>query len=171
MKLYCPSCSSVYQLPKNQRAASRLDGAFFGTTFPHLLVMQFPQYFSKMAKDVYVPRIFGFRVHNSQKTDQGGSAAAAASNRALARRSDRSDVQAELARVKKYLKVSRAENQKLQQQVKKYKKQAAQLHARAAAVGKAASMQAAPLQHAAAADPKRSYSGDSANRTKRSRHY
>ena len=71
MKLYCPSCGEVYAVPKEQRAASRLDGAFFGTTFPHLLVMQFN--LLKMKKKSYVPRIFGFRVHKSARNYHDGS--------------------------------------------------------------------------------------------------
>ena len=41
VKLYCPKCEDIYS-PKSNRHGS-IDGAYFGTTFPHLLLMMHPQ--------------------------------------------------------------------------------------------------------------------------------
>lgn len=63
VKLYCPTCLDVYN-PPNSRF-SHVDGAFFGTTFPHLFFMTFPELLPKLPKDsleYYVPRIYGFKV-------------------------------------------------------------------------------------------------------------
>jgi len=53
----------------NSRYACRgdemdLDGAYFGTTFPHLFLIQFPELWppKPVKVEAYVPRVFGFRV-------------------------------------------------------------------------------------------------------------
>ncbi|KAI9018463.1 casein kinase II, regulatory subunit [Hyaloraphidium curvatum] len=60
-KLYCPRCEDVYTPPAKRHA--RIDGAYFGTTFPHLLFQVFPNLMPARPADRYVPRIFGFRIH------------------------------------------------------------------------------------------------------------
>ena len=45
--------------------SARLDGAFFGTTFPHMLFQVYPYYLPARSDEKYVPRIFGFKIHPS----------------------------------------------------------------------------------------------------------
>lgn len=40
-----------------------VDGAYFGTTFPHLFLMTYGNLLPTQATKTYVPRIFGFKVH------------------------------------------------------------------------------------------------------------
>lgn len=42
-----------------------VDGAYFGTTFPHLLLMTYPSLRPARSTDSYTPRIFGFKLHVS----------------------------------------------------------------------------------------------------------
>lgn len=62
MKLYCPRCEDIYT-PKSLRHAA-LDGAYFGTTFPHLLIQVYPVIVQQIGteRERYVPRIFGFKI-------------------------------------------------------------------------------------------------------------
>ncbi|KAJ3194025.1 casein kinase 2 regulatory subunit [Irineochytrium annulatum] len=66
--LYCPRCEDVYTPPSRRHAA--IDGAYFGTTFPHLFLQVYPQLApGNRAATVerYVPRIFGFKIHASAR--------------------------------------------------------------------------------------------------------
>ena len=85
VKIFCPKCQCVYHPPPvrsrsshhSSAGAAGVDGAAFGTTFPHLFLMTF----SNLVPDrlpptsAYVPRVFGFRVHLSAR--QRASAVAA----------------------------------------------------------------------------------------------
>ncbi|QSL65522.1 hypothetical protein MERGE_002835 [Pneumocystis wakefieldiae] len=42
VKLFCPNCLDIY-VPPNSRFQN-IDGAFFGTTFPHLFFQTYPEY-------------------------------------------------------------------------------------------------------------------------------
>ncbi len=42
-----------------------IDGAYFGTTFPHLMLMTYPTYRPPKSVEEYVPRVFGFKLHPS----------------------------------------------------------------------------------------------------------
>jgi len=61
VKLYCPRCRDIY-FPKYARH-QHIDGAFFGTTFPHLLVQSYPDMVPAAPTQIYVPRIYGFKIH------------------------------------------------------------------------------------------------------------
>jgi Casein kinase II regulatory subunit len=87
VKIFCPKCQCVYHPPPIRSRSSSsshnnhgggaggssgsagVDGAAFGTTFPHLFLMTF----SNLVPDplppnsAYVPRVFGFRVHMSAR--------------------------------------------------------------------------------------------------------
>jgi len=72
VKVYCPKCSQVYHPPPPRSRtgnAAGVDGAAFGTTFPHLFLMTFSNLVpDPLPSDVaYVPRVFGFRVHKSAR--------------------------------------------------------------------------------------------------------
>ena len=42
-----------------------IDGAFFGTSFPHMLLQTYPEYQPPLCGQSYIPRIFGFRIHST----------------------------------------------------------------------------------------------------------
>ena len=72
VKLFCPCCKEVYNppslfagtLPSNRRDVLDIDGAFFGTTFPHMFLLQYPNFLSWPSQK-YQPTIFGFQIHES----------------------------------------------------------------------------------------------------------
>jgi casein kinase II subunit beta len=57
LQVYCPSCEDIYS------TKSRLDGAFFTASLPHLLMLQYPDIKPPKPTDRYVPRIYGYRIH------------------------------------------------------------------------------------------------------------
>lgn len=84
VKIFCPKCQCVYHPPPVRSRSSHhggagaagVDGAAFGTTFPHLFLMTF----SNLVPDplpqdsAYIPRVFGFRVHMSARQRASGGA-------------------------------------------------------------------------------------------------
>ena len=81
VKLFCPACCELFHIDRHHAAANKLDGAYFGTTFPHLLIMQFKEQFAHLRRGTYVPRIFGFKVHCDSGSDDSAGASSS-SNRA-----------------------------------------------------------------------------------------
>jgi len=79
VKVFCPKCQSVYHPPPVRSRSNHgssgiggtcgVDGACFGTTFPHLFLMTFSNLVPDplTADSAYVPRVFGFRVHESAR--------------------------------------------------------------------------------------------------------
>jgi len=65
---YCPASGEVHKMPA---WGNFLDGAYFGTTFPHLLLMQNPALHGPQGWPVddtkYEPRIFGFKVRRADE--------------------------------------------------------------------------------------------------------
>jgi len=75
--VYCPRCQQVYH-PFIKQAHWReinLDGAYFGTTFPHLILLMnsniVPQSSMRVSRPrKYIPRIFGFKIRTSEEARQ-----------------------------------------------------------------------------------------------------
>ncbi|CAG8647217.1 6010_t:CDS:2, partial [Cetraspora pellucida] len=66
VKLFCPNCLDLYT-PSSSRFHS-VDGAFFGTTFPHLLFQQYPDLLQNTPTEIYEPKIFGFKVNEKSRS-------------------------------------------------------------------------------------------------------
>ncbi|KAB1215712.1 Casein kinase II subunit beta' [Morella rubra] len=58
VKIYCPRCEDIYY-PRSKY--QDIDGAYFGTTFPHLFLMTYGHLKPQKASQSYVPRVFGFK--------------------------------------------------------------------------------------------------------------
>ncbi|KAI4338431.1 hypothetical protein MLD38_023492 [Melastoma candidum] len=63
VKVYCPRCEDIYY-PRSKYHGN-IDGAFFGTTFPHLFLMTYPHLKPQTTTQNYVPRVFGFKIHKN----------------------------------------------------------------------------------------------------------
>jgi casein kinase II subunit beta len=68
VKIYCPRCNEAYG-PKSSRH-QHLDGAYFGTSFPHMLFAVHPEYRPTAALQSFVPRCFGFKIHQNAYEEQ-----------------------------------------------------------------------------------------------------
>lgn len=82
VKIFCPKCQNVYHPnPYRHRTlnaaathnSASVDGAAFGTTFAHLFLMTFNNLVPDglPEESVYVPRVFGFRVHPTARQKNG----------------------------------------------------------------------------------------------------
>jgi len=63
VNVFCPRCHGLF-FPKSTRQ-SNIDGAYFGTTFPHLYLMTHPDMIPAKPTQTYVPRVYGFKVNKS----------------------------------------------------------------------------------------------------------
>jgi len=63
VKVYCPRCEDAY-LPKKK--CKDIDGAYFGCTFPHVLLVSYPELHPMPLTATFVPRIYGFRIHKKK---------------------------------------------------------------------------------------------------------
>ncbi|CAA6669766.1 unnamed protein product [Spirodela intermedia] len=61
VKIYCPKCEDIYY-PRSKYQGN-VDGAYFGTTFPHLFLMTYGHLKPQKPCQSYVPRVFGFKLH------------------------------------------------------------------------------------------------------------
>jgi casein kinase II subunit beta len=75
VKIFCPRCEDVY-IPK-QRSAD-VDGAYFGGSFPHMLLQTYLDLTPQPPSSVYIPRLFGFKIYGRK----GSKYEKAASSRA-----------------------------------------------------------------------------------------
>ncbi|KAJ3675832.1 hypothetical protein LUZ60_004874 [Juncus effusus] len=66
VKIYCPKCEDLY-LPRC-KYQNNMDGAYVGTTFPHLYLMTFPSSKPSKTAEKYIPRVFGFKLHKDPKS-------------------------------------------------------------------------------------------------------
>ncbi|KAL6776549.1 hypothetical protein ACKKBG_A21590 [Auxenochlorella protothecoides x Auxenochlorella symbiontica] len=73
VKLFCPRCEEAYY-PRS-RLHGNLDGAYFGTTMAHLLLLTYPALRPTKSTEAFVPRIFGFKIHPSAHRIAAGSGA------------------------------------------------------------------------------------------------
>lgn len=65
VKMYCIHCGECYN--PSWRRHTYIDGAFFGTTFAHLMVMQYEDLRALQgcsAQHTYIPKVFGFKLRN-----------------------------------------------------------------------------------------------------------
>lgn len=69
VNVYCPMCQDIFH-PKSARAAS-LDGAYFGTTFPHLFLLNRPSIIPMQPHHKYTPKIYGFKIHKESAYHRG----------------------------------------------------------------------------------------------------
>ncbi|XP_078432747.1 putative casein kinase II subunit beta-4 [Wolffia australiana] len=65
VKIFCPKCEDLY-LPRC-KYQSDMDGAYVGTTFPHLYLMTFPSCKPAKPTQSLIPRVFGFKLHNNSR--------------------------------------------------------------------------------------------------------
>lgn len=63
VKLYCSRCEDLFVSRSTRH--EHIDGAYFGSTFPHLFFLTFPELKVEKKSDAYVPRIFGYRLHST----------------------------------------------------------------------------------------------------------
>lgn len=78
VKVYCPKCQDIF-CPRS-KYQSNVDGAYFGTTLPHLLLMTMPALRPADALVPYTPRVFGFKLHSSANETSSTSAPLPAAN-------------------------------------------------------------------------------------------
>lgn len=68
VKLYCAKCEDLYN-PKSGRH-SAVDGAYFGTSFPAMFFQTFPQAIPVHPKEICIPKVFGFKLHEYSKLNR-----------------------------------------------------------------------------------------------------
>ena len=64
VRLYCCQCEDIYH-PIHEYH-KEIDGAYFGTTFAHLFLLQFPTYKPQWkSSKKYQPKVFGYKLHKT----------------------------------------------------------------------------------------------------------
>ncbi|XP_022167381.1 casein kinase II subunit beta-like [Myzus persicae] len=64
VRIYCPRCMDVYNPPPGAKGAA-VDGAYFGTGLPHMVLMTRPEYIPLRPKGRHVAKLYGFQIHDS----------------------------------------------------------------------------------------------------------
>jgi len=62
VRTFCPKCHQIF-VPPVHLAARHVDGAYFGRTFPHFLLMLYPECVEKPPLREYVPTVYGYKVN------------------------------------------------------------------------------------------------------------
>lgn len=78
VRLYCPRCMDIFvpHLSISSKYIS-IDGAYFGTNFPHMFFMVFPEARPPKPTAQFVPSLYGFKIHpNAYEYQQQVSMAA-----------------------------------------------------------------------------------------------
>ena len=60
VKVYCPQCEDVYI---SKKKCEDIDGAYFGPSFPFILVKTHPDLVPKEKPKEFVPSIYGFKLY------------------------------------------------------------------------------------------------------------
>ncbi|XP_061165502.1 casein kinase II subunit beta-like [Saccostrea echinata] len=113
VRIYCPKCEDVYRIRSSRHRFT--DGAFFGTSFPQMLLMFYPEYRPKRPFNRLVPRSNGLKIHPSAHNGQDEEAADLEKKKRNSHGSEkrRRDSYAELSSIeKKVLKKFRMERAK-----------------------------------------------------------
>ena len=63
VKVYCPKCQEVY-IPRMRFVD--VDGAYFGSSFPHIFLQTFPELKPGVTAIKYVPKIYGFKIYGKK---------------------------------------------------------------------------------------------------------
>ncbi|KAJ1020252.1 hypothetical protein NDA18_005851 [Ustilago nuda] len=68
VKLFCPRCEDIYS-PKSSRHGT-IDGAFFGSTFPHMLFIVYPHLLPCKSPSSQSPFLLSATQHRSDRTQE-----------------------------------------------------------------------------------------------------
>ncbi|PON71086.1 Casein kinase II, regulatory subunit [Parasponia andersonii] len=60
VNIYCPKCEDMYA--PQSKYQQNIDGAYFGTVFPHLFLMNNEHLKPQKESHSYIPRIYGFKI-------------------------------------------------------------------------------------------------------------
>ncbi|XP_046918054.2 casein kinase II subunit beta [Dermatophagoides farinae] len=63
VRLYCPRCMDLYA-PHFSSKSVLSDGAWFGTSFPHMFFMVYPEYRPLPPSQQFTATLYGFKIHN-----------------------------------------------------------------------------------------------------------
>ena len=63
VKVYCPKCHEVY-IPRMKFID--IDGAYFGSSFPHIFLEAYPELRPTVQPVDFVPKIYGFRIYKKK---------------------------------------------------------------------------------------------------------
>ena len=69
VKVYCPKCKEVY-VPRMKFVD--VDGAYFGSSFPHIFLQTYPEYLPDNNPVMYIPKIYGFRLFGKKGSKYEG---------------------------------------------------------------------------------------------------